>query len=228
MRIIIALVTLLASTSLGSGALIISGGNPYLGTPNIFTASNQFTAGISANAAAITNLTVAGSVASSLVPSINGTYDLGAVNFAWRSNYLSSITCLTIDAPGFTVVGTGGVSITNLTITGNAGATLASGDTNVVDLNFASRTTVVTNAITFAHATNGVALVHKSQVRWFTAGGAGPYALVVPATWRTNMLSAVPAAITNGVITKMIVESFGACASAATQTNCAVSFEYYK
>lgn len=113
------------------------------------------------------------------------------------------------------------------TVNGNLGAIITSGNTNVLNLNLATTTIVVTNAITFAHATNGVASVHKSQVCWFTAGGAGPFTLTLPA-WRTNLLSAVPAAITNGVVTKMVVESIGTCANAATQTNCYVSFEYFK
>jgi hypothetical protein len=114
------------------------------------------------------------------------------------------------------------------TIVKNTGALLSVGDTTYVDLSKASQTNSVTGAITFAHATNGVHGLELTHARWFFTPSGGPHTLTIPATWRTNVYSAVPPALTNGTITVMYLKSGGGTADAASQTNCYVSFEYYK
>lgn len=106
--------------------------------------------------------------------------------------------------------------------------TLAAGvATNVIDMNLSSSTNILDAALTIAHATNGVAGVEKTHVRWLLAGGADR-AFAIPSGWRTNVYSAVPANITNNTITKMYVTTWGDTSSSANQTNVFVSFEYYK
>lgn len=87
----------------------------------------------------------------------------------------------------------------------------------------------VTDNIVLAHATNGVA-----GETWVTVVNFSNYCganknLTIPTGWRTNMLSAVPPALTNGTVTTMYVAVKGATGDAASQTNAIVrGFEYYK
>jgi hypothetical protein len=108
------------------------------------------------------------------------------------------------------------------------GAPLSVGDTTFVDVQRASQTNAVSGALTFAHATNGVHGLDFTHVRYFFVGSGGPHTLTIPSGWRTNVYSAVPPALTNGTISVMYLKCGGPTASAAAQTNCYVSFEYYK
>jgi hypothetical protein len=114
------------------------------------------------------------------------------------------------------------------TYTKNVGAVLAVGATDAIDLTFASATNLVSGAITFLHATNGVDLVDKTHVRWFFNNSGSDQTLTIPAGWRTNVNSAVPPKLTNATVTAMYVKCNGPTSSAALQTNAYVSFEYYK
>jgi hypothetical protein len=114
------------------------------------------------------------------------------------------------------------------TVAGNLGALLSVGDTTFVDMVKASQTNSVTGALTFAHATNGVDGVDYTHVRWIFVPSGGPHTLTIPSGWRTNVYSAVPPALTNACITKMILNCGGPTGSAALQTNVYVSFEYFK
>jgi len=114
------------------------------------------------------------------------------------------------------------------TETGNIAVIMAAGQTTYVNLDIASATNDVSGAFSLAHATNGVATYHKSQVRWLSNSSGSDQTLSINAAWRTNVYSAVPPAITNGTITKMVIESWGDTSSSALQTNVFVSFEYYK
>lgn len=113
-------------------------------------------------------------------------------------------------------------------VTNNIGSVLTVGDTTFIDLLKASQTNSVTGALTFAHATNGAHGLEYTHVRWIFVPSGGPHTLTIPSGWRTNVYSAVPPALTNGTITRMVVTSGGPTADAASQTNCYVSFEYYK
>lgn len=110
----------------------------------------------------------------------------------------------------------------------NIGAQLTVGDTTFVDMSRASQTNAVAGAIAFAHATNGVDLLDLTHVRWLLNGSGSDQTLTIPAAWRTNVFSAVPPALTNNTITKMILNCGGDTSTAAKQTNVYVSFEYYK
>jgi len=114
------------------------------------------------------------------------------------------------------------------TVAGNIGALLSVGSTTYVDMNVAAATNSVTGTFTILYATNGADLVYKAVTRWFFNGSGSAQTLAIPANWRTNVLSAVPPALTNGTITKMIVESGGPTYSEALQTNCYVFFSYFK
>lgn len=114
------------------------------------------------------------------------------------------------------------------TVTGNLGAELSVGDTEFINIQEASQTNSVTGALTFAHATNGVHGTDFTHVRWIFVPSGGPHTLTVPALWRTNVYSAVPPALTNGTITRMVLACGGGTADAASQTNVYVSFEYFK
>lgn len=114
------------------------------------------------------------------------------------------------------------------TFTKNLGAVLAVGNTTFVDLSRASQTNSITGALTIAHATNGVHGLELTHVRWLFVPSGGPHTLTIPSGWRTNVYSAVPPALTNTTIYRMVVASGGPTADAASQTNCYVSFEYYK
>ena len=119
-------------------------------------------------------------------------------------------------------------SIGSATVTNNIGAIIAAPvATNVVDMTFASRTVTLNDALTFLHVTNAIASRDMTHVLTLRAGGSDR-TLAIPATWQTNTYSAVPANITNGYLTKIYVNTIGATADAASQTNVLVSFEYYK
>lgn len=124
--------------------------------------------------------------------------------------------------------GTGGLTVNNAVVTNNLGAILSVGDTTFVNVQKASQTNSVTGALTFAHATNGVHGTDFTHVRWIFVPSGGPHTLTVPALWRTNVYSPVPPALTNGTITRMILSCVGPTANAASQTNCYVSFDYFK
>ena len=112
---------------------------------------------------------------------------------------------------------------------GNIGALLSVGSTSYLDINIAAATNNVSGTFTLLYATNGVDLVYKAVTRWFFNNSGSDQTLAIPAGWRTNVLSAVPTKITNGTITKMIVECGGPTDSTALQTNCYnVVFSYYK
>lgn len=113
-------------------------------------------------------------------------------------------------------------------VTNNIGAILSVGDATYVDLTKASQTNAVSGAVTISFATNGIAGQDLTHVRWFFNGSGSDQTITIPSGWRTNLVSAVPAKLTNAVITVMYVKGGGPTASAATQTNCYVSFEYYK
>lgn len=117
-------------------------------------------------------------------------------------------------------------------ITGNLGAQLAVGDTGYFDITYASRTNSVTGAMTFLYCTNGTDLVDRTIVRWFFNGSGSDQTVAFPVTggtgWRTNTYSSVPPAFTNGTITKVVLNVGGPTNTAEKQTNCYVSFEYYK
>lgn len=110
----------------------------------------------------------------------------------------------------------------------NIGAFLNVGDTAFVDLSRASQTNVVSGAMTFAHATNGVDGFDLTHVRWLFNNSGSDQTLTIPAGWKTNVYSAVPPALTNATITVMYVKCGGPTSSSTLQTNCYVSFEYYK
>lgn len=110
----------------------------------------------------------------------------------------------------------------------NVGAVLTVGDATFVNLLKGSQTNSVSGAISIAHATNGLHNVELTHIRTFFVPSGGPHTLTIPTGWRTNVYSAVPPALTNGTITKMFVRGMGPTADAASQTNCYVSFEYYK
>jgi hypothetical protein len=112
--------------------------------------------------------------------------------------------------------------------TANVGAVLAVGATDAVDMLTGSRTNSVTGAFTILHATNGIHLTDLTHVRWIFVPSGGPHTLTIPTTWRTNVYSAVPPALTNGTIYRMVVACGGPTSSSALQTNCYVSFEYYQ
>jgi hypothetical protein len=225
----------------------------WLAAPNAFSNSNQFQSGVSIASAFVTNLTadtctltnptcIMLNVTRTTSPAYLNALNTGGSFYVGKEGSAAA-NVMVGDVAYASVLNSAGLApimfgvndqlvmtmATNrqITVTGNMGAVMSAGNTNVLDLNLATTTIVATNAITFAHATNGTASVHKSQVCWFTAGGAGPYTLTLPA-WRTNMAQTVCVAITNGVVTKMVVDSIGTCADAATQTNCYVSFEYFK
>jgi len=114
------------------------------------------------------------------------------------------------------------------TVTNNLSVYVAAGvSTNVINMDLAASTNILNAAVTFLHATNGVAGFEKTHVRWLWAGGADR-TLTIPSGWKTNVFSAVPASITNGTIVKMYVTTIGDTSSSANQTNVFVSFEFYK
>lgn len=130
-----------------------------------------------------------------------------------------------------TLAVTGASTLASGTVTGNLGASIVAGDTNVVDLAKTAQSTVtniITAAITFAHATNGSNLELVTKIHKLMVPSGGPYTFTIPSGWRTNVYSAVPPALTNGTITWMYVKCDGPTASSALQTNVYVSFEYYR
>lgn len=110
----------------------------------------------------------------------------------------------------------------------NVGALLSVGDTTFIDVQKASQTNDISGTLTIAHATNGLDGVEMTHVRWLFNASGSDQTLSIPAGWRTNVYSPVPTKITNGTITKMVLHCIGPTASLATQTNCYVSFEYFK
>jgi hypothetical protein len=110
----------------------------------------------------------------------------------------------------------------------NVGAVLDVGSTDSVNMLYGSRTNSVTAAFTILHATNGLHGVDLTHVRWIFVPSGGPHTLTIPTAWRTNVYSAVPPALTNGTIYRMVVACGGPTSDAASQTNAYVSFEYYK
>lgn len=115
-----------------------------------------------------------------------------------------------------------------LVVNRNLGATNVVGNATYIDLFNATTTNDVSGAVAIAYATNGMTGVNFTHTRWFFNGSGSDQTLSIPPNWRTNMNSAVPPAITNGMITVMYVKSMGITDSDAHQTNCYVSFEYYK
>ena len=111
---------------------------------------------------------------------------------------------------------------------GNASAQIAAGNTNVVDLTYASRTNNVTANLSLVYATNAVDGVDVSSVLWLKNTTGGNLTFAVNSNWHTNFLSAVPPALTNGTVTKVYLSFIGSSATSALQTNGYVSFEYYK
>lgn len=110
------------------------------------------------------------------------------------------------------------------TVTNNIGVWFAAGNTNIIDMTIACETNTISQAITFLHATNGVAGKQLVHDRWFYANTADQ-TLTINSSWKTNVNSAVPAKLTNGTITRMILTSMG---STDSQTNIHCSFEFYK
>ena len=126
---------------------------------------------------------------------------------------------LSVSAPAMT--GTG-------TTTGNLGPLLSVGDVTFVDVTKASQTNSVSGALAFAHATNGVHGTELTHVSWLFNGSGSDQTLTIPSGWRTNVYSAVPPALTNSTITRMVLTCIGPTADATSQTNVYVAFEYYK
>lgn len=110
----------------------------------------------------------------------------------------------------------------------NVGAVLTVGDTDAVNMLKGSQTNSVTGAFTILHATNGLHGTDLTHVRWIFVPSGGPHTLTIPSGWRTNVYSAVPPALTNGTIYRMVVACGGPTSSAALQTNAYVSFEMYQ
>lgn len=110
----------------------------------------------------------------------------------------------------------------------NVGAVLTVGDTDAVNMLKGSQTNSVTGAFTILHATNGLHGTDLTHVRWLFVPSGGPHTLTIPSGWRTNVYSAVPPALTNGTIYRMVVACGGPTADAASQTNAYVSFEMYQ
>lgn len=98
-------------------------------------------------------------------------------------------------------------------------------EANIVDMAVPSTTNTVSGAVTINHATNGLASFEMSHVRWYYNGSGSDQTLTLPATWKTNVFSAVPTKLTNSSITVMYVKSTG---NTLAQTNVYVSFEFYK
>lgn len=115
-----------------------------------------------------------------------------------------------------------------LYVTNNIGALLSAGDATFVDMLKASQTNEVSAAVTLAHATNGVTATELTHVCWLYNGSGSDQTLTINANWRTNVNSAVPPALTNNTLTAVYLKSLGATDTAAKQTNCLVSFEFYK
>jgi len=115
-----------------------------------------------------------------------------------------------------------------VTVANNVVASMGSGVLTYVDMNKASSYDSVTANVTFLHATNGAANIHKSHVHWLANASGSDKTLTIPSQWKTNIYSPVPTALTNGTITKMYVDSFGSTGNATEQANVAVSFEYFK
>jgi hypothetical protein len=151
------------------------------------------------------------------------TFGTGIVTNTMTAAMVESVT----NFMGYGVV-TNNLSVGDGTVAGNLGAVLAVGSTTYVDLNFASATNAISGALTIVYATNGVNLIHKTQTRWLFNGSGSDQTLTIPAGWRTNVYSAVPTKLTNATVTKLILESGGPTGSTALQTNCYVSFEYFK
>lgn len=93
----------------------------------------------------------------------------------------------------------------------------------------ATITNLVSGSVTYAHATNGVA-GQSTTVKVVMPNGSGDQTLTINANWRTNVFSPVPTTLTNDTITVMYLEywAFQDTATSAKQTNCGVSFSYFK
>jgi hypothetical protein len=102
------------------------------------------------------------------------------------------------------------------------------GDTTVLDVRRAYQTNLVAGAFTIGAATNGVDGQQLVHVRKFMVASGGPHTLTIPSNWRTNVFSPVPPSLTNGTITYMYVKCDGPTSTLAGQTNCSVSWEYYR
>lgn len=111
---------------------------------------------------------------------------------------------------------------------------LTVGATTYIDANYRSQTNQVAGALTFSYCTNGVHGVDSTTVRWLFNSSGSDQTLTFPIIaagvngWRTNVYSAVPPAITNGTIMKVILDVGGPTDTLARQTNCYVKFEYYQ
>lgn len=132
------------------------------------------------------------------------------------------------------VTSAGTVSANAGLVTNNIGAILSVGSLTYVDMTKASQTNSVSGAMTISYATNGIDAVSYVAERWFfnSSGSDQPVTFPVIASgvngWRTNCFSPVPTYFTNGTITRVLLSCGGPTGSAALQTNCCVSFEYYK
>jgi hypothetical protein len=125
----------------------------------------------------------------------------------------------------------GQATLPSAIITNNIAGLQVAGNTNVVDVSVNAPscvTNVITSAITYAHATNGENALLITKIVKLMVPSGGPYALSIPATWRTNVYSAVPPSLTNGTVTWMYVKNDGPTPDSASQTNCYVSFEFYR
>jgi hypothetical protein len=158
----------------------------------------------------ITNTTV--TINGSNVATINATDSF--IPFRAGSNYFGDST----------LSQTGNVVVTAW----NMAAFPSVGDTTVLDVTRAFQTNLVAGAFTIGAATNGVDGQQLVHVRKFMVSSGGPHTLTIPSTWRTNVFSAVPPSLTNGTITFMYVKCDGPTATAASQTNCYVSFEFFR
>lgn len=192
--------------------------------------SNLYVTNITANTTITTNITVEQNITikggGSLVLQTNTYITINGTNVA-VVNQTDGIIPYRVSTNNFgdsTLSFADGVVKTS----SNLGALLTVGDTTFVNLSKASQTNSVSGALTFAHATNGVHGLDQTHIRWLFVPSGGPHTLTVPSGWRTNVYSAVPPALTNGTIYRMVVTSGGPTADAASQTNCYVSFEYYK
>ena len=114
------------------------------------------------------------------------------------------------------------------TVTGNLGVSTHSASASYIDLNQAYSYESVSGAKTISYATNGSASTFKTAMRVFYNASGSDQTLSLPIEWTTNLYSPIPTKLTNGWITRMIVDAAGATSDSYAQTNCTVKFEFCK
>lgn len=150
---------------------------------------------------------------------VTNNVEVGGTNFVSELVVTNGAAVGALRSPTITA---GSVSVTN-----NIAYLSTTPVADVINLDAGFSEETVSGAVTIAHGTNGVAAVLKSAVKSYYNPSGSDQTLTIPALWRTNAFSAVPTALTNGWITVLRLTSFGSTASAATQTNCYVTFSYF-